>query len=152
MTTGQQPTSLVQSSFVTTVAWIFIVLGGFATLIAILQYIMVHTVFPVDQMRKALDAAKGQQQIPHAFAFMFGHIKWFVVVFLVLSVTTLVSSIGLLRRKNWGRVVFIALMAFGIVCSIGSLVLQYFMIGAMTEIQPAAAESVFRSIANVMCL
>jgi hypothetical protein len=152
MTTEPQSTPRARSSFVTVVAWIFIVLAGFTTLISVLQNIMVHTVFPADQMQEAMNAAKAQQPpMPPVFAFLFGNFKLFFAAFLILSVAMLTSSIGLLRRKNWGRIMFIALMAFGIAWSVVGLVLQYFMIGAMTEIQPAGAPE-FRSFANVMLI
>lgn len=151
MTAETQLTLPARSSFVTVVAWIFIILAGFATLISVLQNIMVHTVFSADQMQEAMNAAKVQQpSIPPAFAFMFGNLKLFFAAFLILSVAMLTSSIGLLRRKNWGRVMFIALLAFGIAWSVGGLVLQYFVIGAM-ESQPAGAPE-FRSFANVMLI
>jgi hypothetical protein len=54
-------------------------------------------------------------------------------MFLVASTVTLASSIGLLRRMNWARWVFVGLMALGIVWNVGGLVLQFGMFSSMQD-------------------
>jgi cell division protein FtsX len=45
-----QTSPVVRSTFVTVVGWIFIILAGFATLISILQNVMIALVFSAPQM------------------------------------------------------------------------------------------------------
>jgi len=63
--------------------------------------------------------------------FMFGHMQWFFLGFLLFSALLLVTSIGLLKRWNWARLVFIAFMVLSIAWSIGSIGLQMAMMSSM---------------------
>lgn len=128
-----------RSSFVTVLAWIFIVLSGFATMISILQNIMVWTMFRQPEVAQAIAAQP--QDVPSYAAFMMGHFQWFFLAFLLVSATTLVSSIGLLKRMNWARLVFVGLMVLGIAWSLGGLVIQFSMFGFMREQFDAAPKS-----------
>lgn len=150
---NQTPTP--RSSFVTVLAWIFIVLSGFSTLIAIAQNVMINTMFPVDQMQVAMHAAKEKQNIPPVAEFMTSHFRLFFGAFLALSAVTLVSSIALLKRMNWARVVFICLMGFGIIWNIGGLFLQQAMFSSMPSPPPNAPpefQSQFKSMATTMLI
>ena len=120
-----------RSNFVSVVAWVFIAIAAFTTFISLLQNILINTVFPVDRMSEitASDAAHAP-----AFAlFMMQHIRAFVLMMLLAAVTMLVASIGLLRRMNWARLIFIALLALGIAWNLGGLILQQVMMSSMTR-------------------
>lgn len=97
-----------QSTFVTVVAWIFIVLAGLMTLVCVLQNIMVFTVFPADKMTPP------PEEMPVLVRFILSHVRVLFLLALIASCATLVSAIGLLRRRNWARIVFIVLMGLGI--------------------------------------
>ena len=126
-----------RSTFVTAVAWVFIVLSGFSTVIGILQNIMVQTVFRGPQFEEAMRSAPAD--MPPFAAFMFSHFQLFFLLVLLLSAFTLISSIGLLKRLNWARLCFIGVMVFGIVYQLGGLVIQFLMFSAMREQFSAAA-------------
>src|SRR6188768_3840434 len=103
-----------RSTFVTVLAWTFIVLGAFSTLISIVQGLLVFFLFPFEQAQAAAIAAYRQQGVlPIALALL-ANVHWFFVLFVAVSVATLIAAIGLLVRKDWGRLLFIALMVFGI--------------------------------------
>jgi hypothetical protein len=125
-----------RSSFVTVLAWIFIAFAGFGTFISLLQNIMINTVFPLDQMRSAMSQAHSDQNMPAFAAFMFNNIRLFFAAFLIVSVSTLIAAIALLKRKNWARVLFIAILALGIVWNLGGLVVQQFFFASMSSIPP----------------
>ncbi|MGD8925780.1 MAG: hypothetical protein PVG20_02950 [Thioalkalispiraceae bacterium] len=120
-----------KSSFVTILAWIFIVLAGFATFISIMQNIMINMVFPLDEMQQQINSPEAQANIPNFASFMFSHLRLFFFSFLVVSSSTLIAAIGLLRRKNWARILFIVMMSFGIAWNLGGLILQQFMFSNM---------------------
>jgi hypothetical protein len=131
-----------RSTFVTAVAWIFIVLAGFATLISALQNVMITVMFPVAEMQAAADHAKNDERMPWFAAFMFQNIRLFFFAFFVLCVATLTAAIGLLRRKNWARILFIALMGFGVLWNIGGVVFSIVFFSSMPPI-PATAPQGF---------
>ncbi len=140
-----------RSTFVTVLAWIFIVLSGFSTLMSIIQNIVMSIVFPFARMQASIEAAKARGDIPPGAEFMMGHIRMLFGAFLLLSAITLVASIGLLKRWNWARLVFIALMALGILWNIGSLFLQRLMLSGM-PMMPENAAPEFRAPFEPMML
>jgi len=104
----QEITGTRHSTFVTVVAWIFIVLGGYITLVSVLQNIMVFTMFPAEGL------ASHSEEAPALIRFMLSHFRALVPLGLIASCATLVSAIGLLKRRNWARIAFVVLMALGI--------------------------------------
>jgi len=130
-----QPSSIpapTRSTFVTVVASIFIAIAGFATLISLLQALMFTFMFPEGQFPPAGDA-KGMEQMPAFFRFMIQNMQWFFVMFWSISILTLISAIGLLLRKNWARLVFVGLMALGILWNLGGILLQEYMMSSFPQ-------------------
>jgi hypothetical protein len=125
-----------RSSFVTVLAWIFIALAGFATFISVLQNVMINTVLPTELMLGA-----PPEQMPAFFMFMFEHVRLFFLSFLVVSALTLVAAIGLLRRKNWARLVFVGILSLGIVWNIAGVLLQHTMFSSMGSFVPGAQQA-----------
>jgi hypothetical protein len=121
-----------RSTFVTVLAWVFIVLSGFGTLISILQNIMVQTMFSTPELQAAMQAPP-PPGTPAFASFLLAHFQWFFLLFLAFSATTLAASIALLRRRNWGRLLFVGLMVFGILWNLGGLALQFAMFGSMRQ-------------------
>ena len=138
-----------KSKFVTVVAWIFIVGAGFATFISILQNIMINLTFPVENMSEALNDAKAQEHIPSLFRFLFSNIKIVFFSFLVISVTTFTSAIGLLKRKNWARIIFIVIMSLGILWNISGIIMQFSMFSSM-PIPEREMPNQFTTMMNIM--
>jgi hypothetical protein len=128
------PTPAPRSTFVTAVAWVFIALAGFVTLIAVLQNIMVALMFP----REAMSEASNLKNAPMFFRTFAAHPQVFVGAFLALSATTFASAIGLLKRKNWARLIFIAILALGIVWNLGSLAIMFLTISSMPPVPDRA--------------
>ena len=101
MTPGVVPSQ--RSTFVTVVAWLFIVGSGMCTPIALLQNVMVWTVFPREALRAGADDAGPAAWIARSPELL-------VLGFLCACVVTLVASIGLLRRQRWARTLFTAVL------------------------------------------
>ena len=129
-----------RSTFVTVLAWIFIVLSGFSTLVAIAQNIMISVVFPTPETFPTVDPATGKA-FPWIFQFMFRHFELFFLAFLAVSAITLVASIGLLWRKNWARVLFIAMMCLGIAWNVGGVLLMIPMFSFFDEMAGSATQA-----------
>ena len=128
-----------QSTFVTVLAWIFIALAGFATFISIFQNIMIWTLFPVEEMNRAFEGS--QEQVPFFVEFMFSNIRFIVLGILVVCGTTLVSAIGMLKRKNWGRLIFITIMGLGIGWNVFGLIMQNSMMAVIPDFSFAEMET-----------
>jgi hypothetical protein len=96
-----------RSTFVNVLAWIFIVLGGFATFMSVLQNIMIRMMFRQEEMAQTLQKTESSKQMPALANFMFSHINLFFLFFLLIAAASLISAVALLKRKNWARVVFI---------------------------------------------
>lgn len=120
-----------RSTFVTVVAWIFIALSGLGTAIAAPQNVMLFVMF-----RGALAAQAARPPppgVPFFAAFLTAHVQFVFAGFLVLSVITLVSSIGLLKRRNWARMCFVGLMLFGVAWQLAGLGLQLVMMRSLQQ-------------------
>ena len=146
-TTGQtvQTSTTIEprSNFVTVLAWIFIALSGFTTLISILQNIMIGILFRApDHAFPTVDPATGKE-FPWIFRFMFEHFQLFFLAFFVVSALTLAASIGLLRRKNWARLLFIALMGLGIAWNVAGVLMLFPMFSFFNEVADSAKQPGF---------
>jgi uncharacterized membrane protein (DUF2068 family) len=143
-------TNIQRSSFVTALAWVFIVLAGFSTFIAALQNLMLSLMMPAGM--PPMEQAQTGQNIPAFAKFMFANFRLIFAGFLVLSVITLATAVGLLKRKNWARVIFVAIMSFGILWNIGSVVLTFVMFSSMPipENAPADFREQHALLSNIM--
>ena len=148
--TAIQPTDTqvpVRSSFVTVVAWVFIVLSGLGTLVTAMQNLL-FSAAPFDQFDSALKDSAAVQ-LPAPAHFMFSHVRLIVLTGFLVNLLMLVSSIGLLRRRNWARLVFIGLLGCGILYMIAGLFIQQsFMSSFNTSFHGAPQDSVFRANAD----
>ena len=115
-----------RSAFITSLAWTSIAAGVIATLIALLG-ILVSAVVPVEDMRAALREAEKTQPMPAMAGWMVENFRLFSWLFLAAGAVTLVSSVGLLKRRNWARVVFIAMMALAAVAHLAGAVAPFLM-------------------------
>ena len=110
-------------------AWIFIILSGFGTIITILQNIMIQVIFNTPEMQEAFNAPITGS--PPFVTFLLSYLKVFAALMLVYTASIFVSSIGLLKRRNWARLLFIGLMGFSILWTLVGVVLQFMMLPTM---------------------
>ncbi len=143
---GQKPSS-DKSGFVTTVAWIFIIITGFTTLISILQNVMITMLPP---MKEALNKPGVSEQMPFMARFIFSHMQLFFAIFSIVSMTIFISSIGLLKRKNWARLLFVGLLALGMLWSITAIFLQSAMMPKTSQFPEQRGMPNFQAIFLVM--
>lgn len=112
-----------RSSFVTALAWIFLLLSGFGSVIGLLQNLMVHTVM-LPMMRNDPLHGEAMAQLPGPAALMFDAMPWLFLVTLAVSLLGVVASLGLLKRRPWGRRLFIALMGVLIAWQVAGFAFQ----------------------------
>jgi hypothetical protein len=113
---------LARSNFVTVLAWVSIVLAGLVTVITLkpIIYASMKGIYLWTALARPLpDAAL--VFLPPVAGFIpgrFSHV-------LVSSGLTLAAAIGLLKRRNWARLLFISLLVLGIIWSIAKVVPQF---------------------------
>lgn len=101
-----------KSTFVTVIAWLFIVGSGLAILFLVLQNIMFFMVMSEDFSQQPGITANKET---------FSYVN---LPFLLVFIALFISSIGLLKRKSWARLAFIILLALGIVLTIREAILD----------------------------
>jgi len=120
-----------RSTLVTVVAWVFIVLSGFAAFVCVVQSIMIATLFPHGVTQQI-----GSQPGTHVHEFarlIFDHIQLIFVLLLLVYATTFTAAVGLLKRHNWARIVFIGLMGLGVAWNVASIILMYYFLPSTSE-------------------
>jgi hypothetical protein len=141
-----------RSNFITTLAWIFIVVSGFAFFLSIAQNVMIQIVLPFDRIQASINQPEASHLMPGFFRFIVANIRTLFAAFLLFSAFMLVSSIGLLKRKNWARLIFIVIMVLGILWNIGGTVLQFHIFSSFPAIPEDAHEEFGRKFLIVFTM
>lgn len=115
------PAPAPRSTFVTAVAWIFIVLAGFGTVITLLQNVIFQFLAPAMEAQLAVEQAGKDPAMPWIAEFMVRHLRWVVLAMFVAAASTLAGAVGLLKRRNWARRLFIALMLLGVLWNLAGI-------------------------------
>lgn len=113
--------STKRSTFVTVLAWIFIVLSSMASLVGLFQNLFLWFMPRID-MEQVM--SQGGDAVPTLFLWMFGNIQWLFLFVWLMALSALVSSIGLLKRKPWGLSAFTAMLYVGILWVLSCLALM----------------------------
>ena len=118
MATPEELEPVPRSGFVTGTAGVVIVMAGLATIVSFVQSVAVSVIFPAVQ-----------QEIP-PFApaltrFMFTYMRELTFAALAVSAVWLASGVGLLKRRNWARRLFIVLLWLAIIWNIAGLAVQH---------------------------
>jgi hypothetical protein len=122
-----------RSNFVTVLAWILIVGSGFVTFISLMQAVMLGFFFPLEQIPLHSGPPHAVENDSPLIEFLFSKVQYFFFAFWLLALLTLVCSIGLLRRKNWARLILVGILGLGIVWNVGGTWLQWQMFSAFTQ-------------------
>ncbi|MBN1960105.1 MAG: hypothetical protein JW841_04105 [Deltaproteobacteria bacterium] len=145
--TSNQP-SAPPSRFVTTLAWIFIALSGFATFISLVQNITIHF-FIAKSYLLQMQYVSSVIELPTVFIWLMQHLELWTSSFLAICILMLISSIGILRRYNWARLMFISLLALGILLQLLMLPIHWSMLGQIAAIDHPQAD-LFKQIILVI--
>lgn len=110
-----------RSLFVTATAWVFILLGVFASISAFVQNAMLGSLVPT------LPDATGMT------ALLMPYLSWVVTAGMVMSIAMLASAVGLLLRLDWARRTFIGLLVVAIMANLLGLWLQQEMMQSVVS-------------------
>lgn len=140
-------TTATRSSFVTGLAWTFVALGGVATLVTLLQNVMLSVMYSADDFRAP--SSDDFQQLPAFLRFIVNNFQLFFASAFVLSAATLLSAIGLLKRQNWARLLFILIMLIGMLWNLAAIAMPFVMQSWMSQ-APAHAQAAMRGEFELM--
>jgi len=115
----------VRSSFVTAVAWIWIAMSGLSAFVALIQTLFAGVLLPGPYFEHAMAQASTSADPQVQFATSLFHwFPWITGLMFLSSAISLVASIGLLHRRNWARLLFIAMLLLTILSQVAGLVVQ----------------------------
>lgn len=117
--TGNRPGQ--RSTFVTALAWSFIVLAALSVFSGFIQFLLVQIFVDQEALRAGMRTEHSMENLPETVRFVFSNVKLLTAAFLGLSVALLTASIGLLKRQNWARWLFIVFMVLGVVAHLAPL-------------------------------
>lgn len=101
------------NSFVTVLAWISIALALLGLVYGLLQAVM-GLVMPPDYYLRMLNPYGGEPpQLPPLMQWIYTHTLLMGLLMTILSAIFLWVSWGVLKRKEWGRIGFIAVLVLG---------------------------------------
>jgi uncharacterized membrane protein YozB (DUF420 family) len=117
-----------RSLFVSVLAWTTLVPAAFGVVVALMQNVM-FTLFmsPAQFAQVVALLPPGMETLGRV---SYDTMRVALLAFLALSVIFLLAGIGLLKRRNWARVVFIAAVALGTLYS----VVTYFSMDAASDL------------------
>lgn len=114
------------SGFVTGVAWIFLILSGVSVAIALVQALALLFWPPLVDVLDQYRAVAGQQgEAGELSAFVLDNLAWMTLSNLLVSMVTLIAAIGLLKRFNWARLVFIGMLGLIMLWALGSVLMLW---------------------------
>ncbi|HET9206226.1 MAG TPA: hypothetical protein VFO28_08330 [Burkholderiaceae bacterium] len=138
-----------RSLFVSVTAWVFILLGFAASVLAVIQGASIASLLPGFNLQLDARPLQGLTKL------LAGHLPWVAAVALALSIGTLVAAAGLLLRLEWARRAFIAVVGLAIVANLAGLWLQQELLQALIDhtlsraALPREAAGVFGGFATV---
>jgi len=115
-----------QSKFVTSLAWTSIIVSALGTFSSFVQLLLAKLLF-TDEVVQQLTAAAPDDPLVQAMATWIPRLPMLSFLSFVAMAISLVASIGLLKRIEWARKLFIALLVLGIASNIGVFFLQQHM-------------------------
>ncbi len=136
--------SSTRSTFPTVVGWIFAVLSGFGVTVGVMQNIMLHVAFPMEEFTTDIPTS-----MPPLARWMFEHFELMVLIPLLVFSLLLAGSVGLIKRWEWARKLMVVVMVLLALWSMGSIVFQFFWVDQMDSMTPGAPAA-FQTMRTVM--
>ncbi|MDH3359889.1 MAG: hypothetical protein OEL55_03375 [Desulfobulbaceae bacterium] len=124
-----------RSRFVTTTAWVFIIIGALTTIASLIQGLMYVRMLTMPTLHQAMH--EGASHLPLLLQLVFEHFRLYLLFIFSLSLSTLISAIGLLKRKELGRRLFIGVLAIAVITMLTTFITQL-SISPVTDNIPAA--------------
>jgi hypothetical protein len=131
-----------RSPFIDGLAWTTLIVSVFAIPLSLLL-LMASSAQNVDA-REVLSQRGLDVVLPDSVLFIFKHLKTISWVILLLSVFSVLSSLALLKRRNWARIAFVAMLALDIVANMVGVIYALFAPSASVSAAQMQAEWMIR--------
>jgi len=141
-----------QSKFVNVFAWIFIVFAGWGVFIGFIQLVAYGVVFPAEQVKELMNDPEVAGSMPEYLQYLITHMHILALIVFLMTVGVFVSSVGLLKRKNWARRIFIGFMILGIITMFVSAGFQLWIMPSAQDLAPENQIQNYEAILWVMRL
>jgi hypothetical protein len=112
------PVKSLRSTFVSALAWITIVLTGIAIFSSLLQIVLINVLLPLPDIGAMAETARDEHEHPEFAVLLLQNLLVMPLASLVMWILILAVAIGLLKRRNWARLVYAVLMVLGILWNI----------------------------------
>ena len=141
------------TSFVNGLAWSFIGLSAFSTLLAALQYVLFARVVPTETLRALFADAIQLKLLPPAMLNLLAYIPAFCAAPCAASLLTLWVSVALLKRRNWARIGFAWIMIATAILHFAGIVLPFYLMpefSALLNDMPPDIRGVVGNLAQML--
>lgn len=128
------------SQFVTVMAKISIVLGIVGTAYGLLQALAIVVLVGSDALKGAFSEIPAEG-LPPVAVWLLGHLPAMGWGFVLISLVFLAASVGLLKRYEWGRLLFIVFMLVGAAANFAGVWLVALVFDWLQSL-PVSAEAV----------
>jgi hypothetical protein len=123
------------STFVTVLGWLVAIFAGFSLLASVAQTALLG-IMPFSPLTEG-DAA----EMPAIMKFLFNNFQLIVYGSTAVYALVLSSAIGLIKRKEWGRITMMAMFALNAVFIIALAILQFTMMSQFFDMRDAPADA-----------
>ncbi|MGH8443743.1 MAG: hypothetical protein ACREVL_00690 [Solimonas sp.] len=122
-----RPRRTAQADFVDALGWIDIIASAFGVLVCGAMVAVFYWVFPVDRLMAQLQALPEFQHFPPLAMTIFSYVDVLSLASLLVWLLSLAIGIGMVTRREWGRIGFVVLLGISGVWSLAGLVLQPYL-------------------------
>lgn len=130
---AENPTQARKTPFVTIIAWVFIALSIMILMTSIIQFIVVAVLnygdmhnLMVAELKKTMKDSDMLELALLAFRY-----AWiFVAVTFLYALTLLLTSIGLLKRREWARKTMVVLLVIAVFYELTDLAWQFYVMNS----------------------
>jgi hypothetical protein len=142
--------SLPRSLSVTLLAWVTIIPAALGVLVTLLQNILFAAFISPDQLEQLFSMLPpGMEAVPRI---SYDTLRIVLLALLAVSVIFLATGVGLLKRRDWARIVFVAAVLLGTLYS----VVTYFIMDTAADlsmlIPPAGPGGSPADVAPIMAM
>jgi hypothetical protein len=149
MSSANHANARPSAGFVSGLSWSFIGLSAFTLLLAAAQYVLFVHVVPMEPLRAAFTDAINLKLLPPSALKILAHLPSILIVLFAASLLTLLISISLLKRKNWARIAFAAIMIATALLHFAGLLLPFYFMQEFADVLNSMPPEV-RGVASAM--
>ena len=103
------------------IGWVLTIFFGMLSFLSSIQVVLFAVTMDWDQFLKM--KSNLPDSFPPVVQIMFGYLPILMIIQFGASLTGLVASLGFLKRKNWARLLLVAVLVFGIIyCIAGNVI------------------------------